>query len=77
MYIYYIDISLYIYILTHLHPSSQVTTFNDKKLVLEYARRSDEMPKAPLTIKHHPASVNLELLTSLLRGGKEKASRYI
>ena len=29
-----------------------------KTLVLEYARRSDEMPRVPTTIKHHPASVH-------------------
>lgn len=31
-------------------------------LALEYARRSEEMPPAPSTIKHHPASVHAELL---------------
>ena len=49
-----------------------MSTFNDKTLALEYARRSDEMPKEPQTILFHPASVNLELLTSLLRDAKEK-----
>ena len=43
----------------HLSPES-------KTLVLEYARRSDEMPRVPTTIKHHPASVHVELLSSLM-----------
>ena len=42
-------------------------------LQLEYARRSEEMPKPPSTIKHHPASVHAELLSALLRESKEKA----
>jgi len=43
-----------------------------KTLVLEYARRSDEMPRVPTTIKHHPASVHVELLSSLMTESKEK-----
>ena len=30
------------------------------------------MPKVPQTVKHHPASLHVELLTSLLRSSKEK-----
>eukprot|EP00967_Tisochrysis_lutea_P065407 scaffold85065_cov35-Tisochrysis_lutea.AAC.4 len=52
----------------------QVNTLNDRAtLALEYARRSDEMPRPPSTIKHHPASLNLEMLTALLRECKGKA----
>jgi len=40
-------------------------------LALEYARRSEEMPRPPQTIKHHPASVHVELLSQLLRETKE------
>ena len=48
-------------------------TGKDKStLALEYARRSEEMPKPPSTIRHHPASVHAELLASLLRETKEK-----
>ncbi|EOD08674.1 type II DNA topoisomerase VI subunit B, partial [Emiliania huxleyi CCMP1516] len=51
----------------------RVSTLSERStLALEYARRSDEMPPSPSTIKHHPSSVNLELLTSLLREGKER-----
>ena len=42
-------------------------------LSLEYARRSEEMPRAPATIKHHPSSVHAELLTTLMRDTKEKS----
>ena len=50
-----------------------VSTVSDKgTLQLEYARRSEEMPKPPSTIKHHPASVHAELLSALLRESKEK-----
>ena len=41
-------------------------------LQLEYARRSEEMPKPPTTIKHHPASVHAELLSALLKETREK-----
>ena len=41
-------------------------------LALEYARRSEEMPRPPQAIKHHPASVHVELLSTLLRESKEK-----
>jgi DNA topoisomerase-6 subunit B len=50
-----------------------VSTKADKgTLQLEYARRSEEMPKPPSTIKHHPASVHAELLTALLKETREK-----
>ena len=38
-----------------------------RALALEYRRRSDEMPRPPSTIKHHPVSLHVELLASLLR----------
>ena len=41
-------------------------------LTLEYARRSEEMPPCPSTIRHHPASVHAEMLASLMRESKEK-----
>ena len=50
-----------------VHPVGESRT-----LVLEYARRSDEIPRVPSTIKHHPASVHVELLSSLLAESKEK-----
>ena len=50
-----------------------VHTIGDARtLALEYARRSEEMPREPTTIKHHPASVHVELLGSLLAESKEK-----
>ena len=48
------------------------TQADKNTLALNYARRSEEMPKPPSTIKHHPASVHAELLASLLRETKEK-----
>jgi DNA topoisomerase-6 subunit B len=51
---------------------SVTTAGSTSALALEYARRSEEMPKPPSTIKHHPASVHAELLASLMRETKEK-----
>ena len=48
-----------------------VGTLGASTLALEYARRSEEMPPAPSTIKHHPASVHAELLQQLMRESKE------
>ena len=46
-------------------------TLGGGTLALEYARRSEEMPRPPQTIKHHPSSVHVELLSTLLRDSKE------
>lgn len=51
---------------------SVATQGGGSALALEYARRSEEMPKVPSTIKHHPSSVHAELLASLVRETKEK-----
>ena len=48
------------------------TAGDARTLAVEYARRSEEMPREPTTIKHHPASVHVELLGSLLAESKEK-----